>query len=259
MIRRILNKIEEFRGADNIFKKTAVSTKDFLWVLFSHPLNPTIEWNKRWNYYTWEKNGDEWDNQASFCNQPYEKWKLSIVENFIKPNISKESTVLEIAPGRGRWTEFLLDSKKLILVDLNDRCIQSCKKRFLRFKNIEYFTNNGKRLSFIKDNSIDFIFSYDSFVHMEREVIDSYFREFHRILKKHGKAIIHHPDRRNILFYKTNKRMAEGARADISKDNIKKLAKKNNLKVNFQIDSWGKNKEYNCKAHGDCISEIIKK
>jgi ubiquinone/menaquinone biosynthesis C-methylase UbiE len=262
MIRKLLNKIESNRSSKNIFWKISVNLKDFLWKIYTYllcPFRPTLEWNKNWNNYKWEKNGDEWNNQAAFCNQPYEKWKNSIIENFIKPNITKESTALEIGPGHGRWTEFMLSSKKLFLVDLNEHCIKYCKKKFSKYKNIIYFINNGKKLSFIESGPIDFIFSYDSFVHMEKGIIDSYFSEFSRILKEGGKAIIHHSGHRNLLFYKINKRMAKGCRANVSKQDIRKLANKNNLIIKYQIDSWGKNKEYNCKANGDFISEMVKK
>ncbi len=261
MIKRALNKIEGCRKSSNPLKQAAVSLKDVIWYFFYFRKRPntSIRWNAGWNTYSWEKDGDEWNNQALFCNQPYEEWKNSIFKRFIKPNIKKESVVLEIAPGHGRWTEFVLDAKKIILVDLNEECIRFCMNKFSKLKNINYFANDGRTLSFIEDNSIDFIFSYDSFVHMKKEIIDSYFQEFYRILKKPGKAIIHHAGRRNPAFYTLNHRANEGSRSDVSKKDIKKLAEKNKLEVIYQIDSWGKKKEYNCKAHGDYISEIVKK
>ena len=37
---------------------------------------------------------------------------------------------------------------------------------------------------------------------------------------------------------------------------IKKLANKYKLVIKSQINSWGKNNEFNCKLLGDYISEI---
>ena len=228
----------------------------------------------------WTKHGDEWDDQASFRNQPYEKWKNSIVKKFILNNVGKNHTVLEIAPGHGRWTEIILKrSDNVILVDLNPKCIEFCKKKFgnLKNKNINYFANNGKDLSFIEDNSIDFIWSYDSFVHMKKDVIEAYLKEFSRILKNNGKAIIHHPGGRNNFFvkfkflrnfgefgkkiynYATVKKYDNfgGWRADVSKEMIKKMAQ-NNLKIKYQINSWGKNNEFNIKLFNDYLTMFIK-
>jgi ubiquinone/menaquinone biosynthesis C-methylase UbiE len=242
---------------------------------------PTIEENKKvWDEeYIWKKNGDEWDQQAAYCNQPYEEWKESIVKTFIYKNINPESNVLEIGPGHGRWTEFILKkAKNVILVDLSPNCIDFCKRRFSKFKNISYYVNDGKNLNFIKDNSIDFIWSYDSFVHMEREVIESYFREFARILRINGKAVIHHPGRRNITLWlnflqKFGKwgvylyqilslgkiKRGDGWRSNISKELIKKIAENNHLKVEAQINSWGENFKYNIKLYRDYISILSKK
>lgn len=218
------------------------------------PRKPTIRWNRVWNNPEWDKDGDEWNDQAAFCNKPYGEWKNSVTESFIYRNINENSTVLEIAPGHGRWTEFILRKcRNLILVDLNQKCIEFCKKRFLKFKNIEYHTNNGKDLSFIKSNSIDFIWSYDSFVHMEKEIFESYFKEFSRVLKKSGKVIIHHPGGWKLP------RANKGNRSDVTKDLVKKIAEKSNLLIKYQIQSWGDKNKYNCKLYNDYITELIKK
>lgn len=241
---------------------------------------PSLEENKSWNAkHHWKLDGDEWSNQAAYCKKPYKQWKDSIVKNFIYKNINHKSNILEIGSGHGRWTEFLLNKcNKLIIVDLNPKCIEFCKNKFSNFKNIKYYANDGKTLDNIKSNSIDFIWSYDSFIHMEKNIIESYFKEFSRILKKRGIAIIHHPGRGNIaLNFKLLRRFGklgdkiyqiitinkifgkDGRRSDISKEIIKKIARKNNLYIEYQINCWGKNKEYNNKLFNDFISKIIKK
>ena len=44
----------------------------------------------------------------------------------------------------------------------------------------------------IKDNSIDYIWSYDVFVHINPTDIEKYIKDISRILKPEGYAIIHH-------------------------------------------------------------------
>ena len=52
----------------------------------------------------------------------------------------------------------------------------------------------------IADKSIDFVFSFDVFVHIKRDVVEEYLREFHRTLKIGGRGFIHHS---NLGAYNT--------------------------------------------------------
>ncbi len=46
--------------------------------------------------------------------------------------------------------------------------------------NVEYVVTDGMSLPGIADESIDFVFSFDSFVHMDKSVIQAYFLEMRR-------------------------------------------------------------------------------
>jgi len=122
-------------------------------------------------------------------------------------------TILEIAPGFGRWTNFLKDMcKKLIVVDLVEECIEACRRRFSMCDNISYHVNDGKSLSMVQDGTVDFAFSFDSLVHADRDVIRAYLSELRLKLKRDGIAFIHHS---NLGRYQDNlslriRRAAEG-------------------------------------------------
>lgn len=161
---------------------------------------PTIEENySKWNSAAhWSDAGDEW---SVF-------WGTSDVEWFgsILPRIRTflpTRKVVEIAPGHGRWTHYLAPlSQELHIVDLSDDCISRCKQRFSNLTNIHYHVNDGKSLpSAIEDQSVDFVFSFDSLVHCEMEVIASYFKEISKKLKPGGVAFIHHSNLGNYPFY----------------------------------------------------------
>lgn len=238
----------------------------------------TIQENKAWDVAPWYEDGDNWNHMAQHSGQHYEKWKQSIVECFLQKYIQKDSTVLELAVGHGRWTPYILKkAKQVYLVDLNPSCISYCKKRFKNYDSISFFVNDGKNLSFIEDNCVDFIWSFDSFVHMEQDVIGSYFAEFKRILKPDGVAVLHHPGRfDNALPYQFLRRLGivgvyvyqilslgklsvgDGWRSDISGEMIQNLCKKNGLELMMQTRFWGDNNNFNCTLYRDYIS-VIKK
>ena len=82
--------------------------------------------------------------------------------------------ILEIAPGYGRCTQYLIPlATQLTVVDLTEKCIEYCKQRFQGHP-IRYHVNDGRSLEFLADDSIDFVFSWDSLVHADEDVMTNY-------------------------------------------------------------------------------------
>jgi ubiquinone/menaquinone biosynthesis C-methylase UbiE len=102
-------------------------------------------------------------------------------------------TILEIACGYGRWTQFLRQHcDRLVGVDLSVECIDAVKARFAADERASFFLNDGKSLAMVPDDSVDFIFSFDSLVHADRDTLDAYVAQFRRVLRRNGAAFIHH-------------------------------------------------------------------
>ena len=59
----------------------------------------------------------------------------------------------------------------------------------------------------IPDGSVDFVFSFDSFVHPDREIVEAYLRQLGAKLKIGGKGFIHHS---NFGEYVNSARDASG-------------------------------------------------
>jgi len=151
---------------------------------------PTVEENlKAWNNdYDWCLNGDEWSQRWGSARA---EWYGSIYPR-VHPFLPA-SAVLELAPGFGRWTEFLLGHcDTLIGIDVAPRCIEACRKRFADHPGASFEINDGKSVPMVADSSIDFAFSFDSLVHVEAEVLLGYLTELARILKPDGVAFLHH-------------------------------------------------------------------
>lgn len=114
---------------------------------------PSIERNRqRWGTdYRWRDDGDEWSSGWGSVDT---HWHYGI-----GPRLHRylpTDTILEIAPGYGRWTRYLKDHcRKLYVVDLAERCIEACRSRFAACSHIEYFVNDGKSLQMIPDNVRD--------------------------------------------------------------------------------------------------------
>ena len=151
---------------------------------------PTIEENRSLfgSTYDWPEAGEEWSTPWGNAHMQWYGCILPRISAFVPTD-----TILEVAPGYGRWTVFLKDlCKRLIIVDLSERCIDRCRQRFTDCSHISYFVNDGKSLEMVADGSVDFIFSFDSLVHAEDAVLKAYAAEFAKKLRPNGAAFVHH-------------------------------------------------------------------
>jgi SAM-dependent methyltransferase len=150
---------------------------------------PDIDQNLAvWKDWGWSQEGDEW---SAWWGGTPALWYGAILPR-IHAWVPTE-TILEIAPGYGRWTQFLKDlGQRLIVVDLSPQCIQHCRERFSDSDNLEYHVNDGRSLEMVDDRSVDVAFSFDSLVHAEPDVLAEYLRQLARKLKPNGIGFIHH-------------------------------------------------------------------
>jgi ubiquinone/menaquinone biosynthesis C-methylase UbiE len=138
--------------------------------------------------YDWPVAGEEWSAAWGGSKGQWLGAILPRVARFLPAG-----TMLEIAPGFGRWTQYLRDQcERLIIVDLSERCIRACQERFAGDSHIVYHVNDGTSLEMIESGTIDFVFSLDSLVHVEADVIEKYVGEFARVLSARGAGFIHH-------------------------------------------------------------------
>lgn len=150
-------------------------------------------WEETWD---WSSAGEEWSAWWGGTPALWYGALLPRIHSFIPTG-----TILEIAPGFGRWTQYLKDvCDRLVIVDLAERCIDACRARFEDATNIEYHVNDGRSLEMVADGTIDFAFSFDSLVHVEMDVLDAYLRHLATKLKPDGVGFVHHS---NLGEYRT--------------------------------------------------------
>jgi 2-polyprenyl-3-methyl-5-hydroxy-6-metoxy-1,4-benzoquinol methylase len=150
---------------------------------------PSLNTNKEhWATYDWPQQGDEWS--VAWGGSEY-LWWCSIFPRIM--SFVPTGTILEIAPGYGRCTEYLKDlCQRLIVVDLTERCIEACQRRFTASPHIEYHVNDGRSLAAVPDGAVDLAFSYDSLVHVEADILRAYVQQLASKLTPDGVAFIHH-------------------------------------------------------------------
>jgi SAM-dependent methyltransferase len=181
---------------------------------------PDLEWNHaNWNdIHGWEASGDEWSVAWGGARSQWYGTIFPRIHRFLPTG-----RVLEIAPGFGRWSQFLLTHcEEYFGVDLSKKCVEVCRRRFSSSTRSHFIENDGKSLAMIPDNCIDFAFYYDSLVHVEIDVIREYIWQLCQKLTKGGVAFIHHSN----AFSEVSDRLEaqSGARAmSVSASQVKQL------------------------------------
>jgi len=225
--------------------------------------------------YAWSQDGDEWTELAHYCNQSYEEWFQSVIHAFVRPFVRRGDTVLEIAPGHGRWLGLLsMIAAQVIAVDLSSSCIEYCQRRYSDRENILFVVNDGRTLREVPDASVNFAFSMEAFVHMEADVIGSYLRELARVLVPGGIAVIHHAGRspaalrlrrlrqgprwqRELYTVLSQRRLPgqpDGWRSDVSRHDINRLSGAAGLVMIAQTQRWGPASACDARRFNDWIS-----
>lgn len=119
-----------------------------------------------------------WNKDSSF----YEMFSALDLDN-----------VIELVCGHGRHvTQYKKNANKITLVDILDKNIEYCKKRFSEETKIKYYVNNGYDLSKLESDAYSAVFSSDAMVHFEMLDIFEYLKEIKRVLKTGGRGLFHH-------------------------------------------------------------------
>jgi Methyltransferase domain len=121
-----------------------------------------------------------------------------IRDRYLSPYVSGEKCAVEIGPGGGRWTRYLIGFGKLYVVDYYPELLDEMRRNF-RTPKIECIKNNGTDFPGIGDRSADYLFSFGTFVHLDTHLIADYLRNMRRILKRDANVVIHYSDKTKIM------------------------------------------------------------
>lgn len=147
----------------------------------------TVEENRHYweEVYPWLEQGEEWSRGWGGTENLWQHTLFPRISRFLPA-----ASILEIAPGHGRFTPYLLEHCQTYRgIDLSPSCVEICRQRF---PETTFESNDGRTLPSVKDASVDFIFSFFSLIHADIPTMRSYLEEFARVLTPTGSGFIHH-------------------------------------------------------------------
>lgn len=162
------------------------------------------------------------------------------------------SNIIELGCGRGRHVQkYIKEAGQVMLVDILQENIDICRKRFKDNEQVHYYKNDGYDLKELTDGSFSALYTYDAMVHFEMMDIYCYLKDIYRVLRKGGRALLHHSN--NTSDYKCSFANAPHGRSFMSKDIFAYLSYRAGFTILEQrVIDWGG------EAELDCISLLEK-
>ena len=185
---------------------------------------PTRKDNLRfWGHeYDWSDGGHSWTNG--------DEWWQRVLDGTLGKYQPENARVLEIGPGAGRFTDEILkrDPQHVTLVDLAPKCLELCKERFAdQLDKLTFIQNDGAGVPTVPDESIDFVFSFDVFVHIEKPELSKYFEDFARVLAPGAVGVVHYA----TIERAQSEDIQEGWRADYRSTDMMELMDRLGMEV----------------------------
>ena len=122
-----------------------------------------------------------------------------IRDQYVLPYIDRNHVAVEIGPGGGRWTRYLLGFGKVIAVDLYSDVLDHLRNNFGSKRNLVFIRNNGSDFPGIEQGTVDFAFSFGTFVHLDVETITSYLQGLRAIMKQSGNIVVQYSDKTKVM------------------------------------------------------------
>ena len=119
-------------------------------------------------------------------------------DRYVLPYVNPQHRAVEIGPGGGRWTRYLLGFKELYLVDYHAELQEELKENFKQ-PNMRFILNSGVDFPGIPERSIDFLFSFGTFVHLDVSLIEQYLQNMRPILTPTATVVLHYADKTKIM------------------------------------------------------------
>jgi len=132
---------------------------------------------------------------------------IAIKERYLLPYVNADHACVEIGVGGGRWTQYMAGFNKVYAVDYHEEMFEELRQN-IDMANVTCIKNNGTDFPGIEDASVDFVFSFGTFVHLDLPIITAYLENIRRIVKPTGTVFIQYSDK-NKTVAQENKNFAD--------------------------------------------------
>lgn len=127
--------------------------------------------------------GDEWGDAAAV---------QQVVSEWIHPHVGSTSVVGEIGTGGGRIASLVAPrAGEFHAFDVAPLMLERARRRLQGVPNCHFHVVDRPTLPVELDQRLDFVYSFDVFVHLDLHTQWSYIQDFVRVLKPGGRAFIH--------------------------------------------------------------------
>lgn len=128
--------------------------------------------------------GDEWGRADAGVAEIVDEWILS--------SVTGDSAVAEIGVGGGRIARLVADRvRRLLCFDLSPMMLEHAERALAGKGNVTLSLVEEPRLPHELGGTLDFVYSFDVFVHLDLHTQWKYIQEIARVLKPGGRAFLH--------------------------------------------------------------------
>ena len=118
----------------------------------------------------------------------------AIRDHWLLPYVDPANTALEIGPGGGRWTRYMLGFRRLYVVDYHAELLAELRRNFPQ-RHIVEILNNGTDFPGVRPSSVDFVFSFGVFVHLDLDLIGAYLVNLREVIHPGTQVVIQYADK----------------------------------------------------------------
>lgn len=146
--------------------------------------------------------GDEWtgeDSSAGGTTYGLDEDSVAHFSRLLKEQVldpylpPRAREGLEIGPGGGRFTALLLPRTGVLhAADPSDAMLKRLKARFAGVDSLRTYQTDGMTLPPLRPSNLDYVVSFDVFVHFEPRLVYWYLRQIKSLLKPGGVGLIHY-------------------------------------------------------------------